>query len=121
MGFITQPDTGGFEDFLDRRRKRKFVSGGTGAGVEEDTAVLGTILDSEAERQKRLAEISANREMAENQLAQQQSQFNQSQSFQKRQTEKARRSEFIGGITGAALQGLSTVGGFAILKKFKIL
>lgn len=73
--FITQPDTGGFSDFLDRRRKRRFVSQ-TGAGIEEDSAVLGQVLDSEANRQSQLAQISSDRKSREDALNQQQNQFN---------------------------------------------
>jgi hypothetical protein len=105
MAFISRPDSGGFSDFLDKRRKRKFVSGNTGTGLEEDSAVLEASLGAAAERNTRLAALSneqenQDRNFAENQRqfddsrAQQQSQFDESRAQQQSQFEAAQATAF---------------------------
>jgi len=114
MAFLSKPDTGGFSDFLDRRRKRRFVSGGTGAGIEEDTAVLNATLDAESDRQRRLVALSNQQQRHEDslafneqQLAQQQGQFDERLAFEHDQNRDSTFSQVIGpavGLGGALLQ-----------------
>ena len=121
--FVTQSQFSLPEDVLTRLKRSAFLTG-RDPGPETTRAVVEAGLNVGAERESRFAEISANRRIQEEQLAQQESQFERSQALsrdtlarQTRESEKQRASAFKGGVVQAA----TTIAGFGILKHFKII
>jgi hypothetical protein len=104
------------DDILKKLRRSAFITG-TAVGPEETRATIEGALSVDAERESRLAQIGEDRRQREEALAQQQSQFERSQTFARSETEKARKSSFAGGIA----QAVTTAVGFGILKYFKII
>ena len=126
-GFVS---TSGFslpEDVLARLRRSSFVTG-RDPGPETTRAVIEAGLNVQARRESDLAARTAALNEAERGREQQESQFQRSQVFAESESarartenEKQRSAEFKGGIASAVTSAAATIGGFALLKHFKII
>ena len=107
------------EDVLAKLRRSSF--GGRSVGPEAKRAAIEAGLNVDARRES----DQANRVAALNEAAlnreQQESQFERSQAFSRRESDKQRSADFKGGIASAATSAISTVVGFKLLKHFKII